>query len=99
MTALSLVMGLPPGVARESSRRRSPPPIPCVPAQPSSSKVGESSEERESSDNVEYHQLLKDYGEAQVDLSSTRLNVEMLRAEPDVACNALHFSMTEVSKV
>ena len=58
----------------------------------------ESLEERESSDDVEYHQLLKDYHEAQVDLSSTRLHVEMLRAELDTSSDALHFSMTEVSK-
>ena len=32
-------------------------------------------------------------------MSSTRLNVEMLRAELDATCDALHFSMTEVSKV
>jgi hypothetical protein len=60
--------------------------------------VGESLEERESLDDVEYHQLLKDYHEAQADLSSTRLNVEMLRAEVDATRDALHFSMNEVSK-
>ena len=60
--------------------------------------VGELSEERESSDDIEYRQLLKDYREAQADLSSTRLNTEMLRAKVDATRNALHFSMTEVSK-
>ena len=60
--------------------------------------MGESSKEHESSDNVEYHQLLKDYGEAQVDFSSTRLNAEMLPGELDATRDALHFSMTEVSK-
>ena len=60
--------------------------------------MGESSEEHESLDDVEYRQLLKDYREAQADLSSTRLNAEMLRAKVDAACDALHFSMTEVSK-
>ena len=33
-----------------------------------------------------------------MDLSSTRLNAEMLCAELDAAHDALHFSMTEVSK-
>ena len=33
-----------------------------------------------------------------MDLSSTRLNAEMLRAELDAARDALYFSMTEVSK-
>ena len=94
----SPVVGLSPGGAGESSRHRLPPPSPCVPTQPSSSEVGKSSEECESLDDVEYHQLLKDYHEAEADLSSTRLNVEMLRAEVDAACNALHFSMTEVCK-
>ena len=41
---------------------------------------------------------MKDYHEAQVDLSSTRLNAEMLCAELDAARDALYFSMTEVSK-
>jgi uncharacterized protein YqgQ len=60
--------------------------------------VGESSKERESSDNIEYHQLLKDYGEVQVDLSSARLNAEMLHDELDAMCDALHFSMTKFFK-
>ena len=74
------------------------PPSPSIPAQPSGSKVGESSEERESLDDVEYHQLLKDYREVQVDLSSTRLNAKMLCTELDAARDALNFSMTKVSK-
>ena len=41
---------------------------------------------------------MKDYREAQADLSSTRLNTEMLGAELDAARDALDFSMTEVSK-
>ena len=32
-------------------------------------------------------------------MSSTWLNTDMLHVEVDAACNALHFSMTEVSKV
>jgi hypothetical protein len=60
--------------------------------------VGESSEERESSDDVEYHQLLKDYREVQADLSSARLNAEMLRGELDAARDTLHFSTTELFK-
>ena len=54
--------------------------------------MGKSSEERESSDDVEYRQLLKDYHEAQADLSSTRLNAEMLRGEMDAMRNALQAS-------
>ena len=57
----------------------------------------ESLEDHESLDDVEYHQLLKDYHKAQANLSSTRLNAEMLRAELEATRNALHFSMTEVS--
>ena len=98
MAAPSPVMGLSPGGARESSHRRLPPPSPSIPAQPSSSEVGKSSEEHESSDNIGYHQLLKDYHEVQEGLTSTKLNAEMLRTELDVTRDALHFSMTEVSK-
>ena len=71
-------MGLSPSGARELSHRRLPSLSPSVLAQPSSSEMGESSEEHESSDDVEYHQLLKDYCEVQVDLSSTRLNAKTL---------------------
>ena len=98
MAAPSLVLGLSPGGVGELSRRCLPPSRASVPTQPSGSEVGESSEEHESSDDVEYRQLLKDYREAQADLSSTRLNAEMLLAELDVARDALHFSITEVSK-
>jgi hypothetical protein len=98
MAVPSVVVGLSLGGAEELSHHRLPSLSPSVPAQPSSSEVGESLEERESLDDVEYHQLLKDYHEAQADLSSTRLNVEMLRAEVDAARDALHFSMNEVSK-
>jgi len=41
---------------------------------------------------------LKDYHEAHADLSSTKLNAEMLRVELDAMRDALHFSMTKVSK-
>ena len=98
MVAPSQVVGLSPGGAGESSRRRLPPLSLSVPAQPSGSEVGESSEEHESLDDVEYHQLLKDYHEAQADLSSTRLNTEMLRAELDAARDALHFSKARVDR-
>jgi len=53
--------GASPGVARESSCRRSPLSSPCVPAQPSGSEMGESSKESEYSDDADYHQLLKDF--------------------------------------
>jgi hypothetical protein len=54
--------------------------------------VGESSEEHESSDDVNYHQLLKDYHKAKADLSLTRLNAEMLHGELDVARDTLQAS-------
>jgi len=98
MVVPSSVVGLSPGGAGESSHRHLPPPSPSVPAQPSGSKVGKSLEEHESSDDIEYHQLLKDYHEAHADLSSTKLNAEMLRVELDAMRDALHFSMTKVSK-
>ena len=88
-----------PGGARESSRHHLPPLSPSVPAQPSGSKVGESPEERESSDDVEYHQLLKDYCEVQVDLSSTKLNAKTLCGELDAVRDALQASKNLVSQV
>ena len=90
-------MGLSPDGARESSRRRLPPPSPSVPAQPSGSEVGGSLEEHEPSDDIEYRQLLKGYREIQVDLSSTRQNVEALRAELDATRNALQASKNLVT--
>ena len=98
MAAPSPVVGLSPGGVGETSRRRLPPPSPSVPAQPSSSEVGEWSKEHESSDDVEYHQLLNDYHEAQADLSSTRLNVEMLHGELDDARDALQASKNLASQ-
>ena len=98
MAAPSSIVGLSLGGAGELSHRCLSLSSPSVPAQPSISKVDELLEDHESLDDVEYHQLLKDYGEAQADLSSTRLNVEMLHAEVVAARDALHFSMTEVSK-
>ena len=92
-------MGLSPGGVRESSHRRLPPLSPSVPAQPSSCEVGESSEEHESSNDVDCHQLLKDYHEVQAVLSSTRLNSEMLCSELDASCDAPEASMTEFSKM
>ena len=91
-------MGLSPGGAGESSRHRLLPPSPSVPAQPSSSKVGESSKEHESVDYAEYHQLLKDYREVQADLSSTRLNAETLHGELDAARDALQASKNLASQ-
>jgi len=89
--------GLSPGGARESSHHRLPPLSPSVPAQPSGSKLGESSEEHESSDDIDYHQLLKHYREVQAVLSSTRLNIEMLHGELDTTRDALQVSNSEVS--
>jgi len=60
--------------------------------------VGESSEEHESSDDVEYCQLLKDYHEVQADLSSTRLNAEMLCDDLDIAHEALQASKNLASQ-
>ena len=91
-------MGLSPGGAAESSYRRLPPPSPSVPTQPSSSEVGESSEEHESSNDVEYHQLLKDYRDVQADLSLTRLNTETLHGELDATCDALQASKNLASQ-
>ena len=99
MVAPSQVMGLYPGGARESSYHRLPPPSLSIPAQPTSSKVGKSSEERESSDDVEYHQLLKDYRDVQADLSLTRLNTETLHGELDATCDALQASKNQASHV
>jgi len=92
MVAPSPVLGHSTGGAEESSCCRFPPPSPSIPAQPSGSEVGESSEEHESSDDVNYCQLLKDYQEAQVDLSLTRLYAEMLCGELDATCDALQAS-------
>ena len=97
MMAPSSVVGLHPGVAREWSCCRSPPPSPCIAAQPSSFEVGESSEEREYSDGADYHQLLKDYLKVQALLSSSRLNAEMLHGELDTARDALQVSENEAS--
>ena len=98
MVVPSQVMGFSPGGAGESSRRRLLPPSPSIPAQPSGSKVGESSEERESLDDVDYRQLLKDYRKVQVLLSSSRLNAEMLRGELDAASDALQVFENEASQ-
>jgi hypothetical protein len=84
--------GASPSGARELSRRCLLPPSLSVPALPSGSEVGESLEEHESIDDIKYRQLLKDYREAQVDLSSTRLNAEMLRSELDATHDALQAS-------
>ena len=61
MVVPSPVKGLSPSGVEESSHRRLPSLSPSVPAQFSGSKVGKSLEERESLDDVDYHQLLKDY--------------------------------------
>jgi hypothetical protein len=75
------------------------PSSPSVPAQPSGSKVGDSSEERESLDDIDYHQLLKDYREVQTVLSLTKLNVKMLHGELDAARDTLHVSKNEAPQV
>ena len=98
MMSPSPVMGLPPSVAGESSHCRSPLPSPCLPAQPSGSEVGKSLKEHEYSGNVDYHQLLKDYHKVQALLSSSRLNVEMLRGELDVTRDAFQVSENEASQ-
>ena len=97
MVASSPVMGLSPGGAVESSHRRLPPPSPSVPAQPSGSKVGESSEEHESSNDIDYYQLLKDHREVQAVFSSTKLNAEMRHGEVDAARDALQASKNLVT--
>ena len=90
-------MGLSLGGAGESSYCRLPLPSLFVPTQPSCSEVAELLEEHESSDNVEYRQLLKDYYEVQAVLSLTRLNTKMLHGELDAARDALQVSKNEVS--
>ena len=98
MMAPSSVVGLHPGVARESPYRCSQPPSPCVSTQPSGFEVGESSEEREYLDDTDYHQLLKDYHKVQALFSSSRLNTEMLGGELDVTRDALQVSENEASQ-
>ena len=97
MAAPSQVMGLSPDGARESSRCHLPPPSSSIPAQPSGSEVGKSSEERKFLDDVDYRQLLKDYREVQAVWSSTRLNAKMLRGELNTTRDALQVSKNEVS--
>jgi hypothetical protein len=84
--------GASPSGIKESSHRHLPLPSPSIPIQPSSSKVGQSSEEHESSDDVDYLQLLKDYCKVQAFVSSTRLKAEILHSELDVARDALEAS-------
>jgi len=60
-------------------------------------EVGQSSEEREYSDDIDYRQLLKDYRKVQVLLSSSRLNAEMLRGELDAARDTLQVFKNEAS--
>jgi len=98
MTTPSPVVGLSPNIARESSHCRSPPPSLCVPTLSSSSKVGESFEEREYLDDADYHQLLKDYHKVQTLLSLSRLNAKMLCGELDAMCDALKVSKNEASQ-
>jgi hypothetical protein len=97
LAAPSPVVGLSPCGVEESSRHRLSPSSPSIPTQPSSSEVDKSSEEWKSSDDVDYHQLLKDYREVQVVLSSTRLNTEMIRSEQDAMRDTLQVSKNEVS--
>ena len=92
-------MGLSLSGAGESSHRRLPPSSLSIPSQPSGFEVGESLEERESSDDVNYCQLMKDYREAQADLSLTSLNTEMLRGELDAARDALQAFKNLASQV
>jgi uncharacterized protein YqgQ len=98
MAVPSPVMGLSSSGAGESSRHLLLPPSPSVPTQPSGYEVGESSKEHESSDDVDYRQLLKDYRGVQAALSSTRLNAEMLRGELDIMHDAHQVSKNEVSQ-
>ena len=65
-------MGLSPDGARESSRRRLPPPSPSVPAQPSGSEVGKSL------GDDKYHKVLKHYHKVRALLCASRLHADML---------------------
>ena len=90
------IVELPTGGVGESSRCRSPLSSLSVPAQPFGSEVGESLEAHQYSNDVDYHQLLKDYRKVQA-LSSSRLNAEMLRGELDAAHDTLQVSKNEAS--
>jgi hypothetical protein len=72
MAALPLVVGLSTSGARELSHRRSPPPSPSIPTQPSGSEVGESSGDKK------HHKLLKHFHEIQALLCVSRLDADML---------------------
>ena len=85
------IMGLPTGGAGESSRHRSPPPSPSIPAQPSGSKVGESLGDEK------YHKLLKHYHEVQALLCVSRLHVDMLLGDLVAACAALVVAQQEAT--
>ena len=61
-------------------------------------EVGELSEEHKYSDDVDYHQLLKDYHKVQALLSSSRLNPEMLRGELDTTRDAFQVFENEASQ-
>jgi hypothetical protein len=75
MAALPLIVGLPTSGAEELSYRRSPPPSPSIPTQPSGSEVGKSSGDKK------YRKLLKHFHEIQALLCASRLDADMLLGE------------------
>ena len=91
MEALPPVMGLPSDGASESSRRHSPSLSLSIPAQPSGSKVGESS------GDGKYRKLLKHYHEVRAALCASRLHTDMLCGDLVVARTALVVALQEAA--
>ena len=89
MVAPPSVMGLPTSGAEESSCHRSPLLSPSVLAQPSSSIVGKSLEEGESSSDEKYCKLLKDYHEVRALLFLSRQDADMLLGDMVAMCATL----------
>ena len=97
MVAPPSVMGLPTSGAEESSCHRSPLLSPSVLAQPSSSIVGKSLEEGESSSDEKYRKLLKDYHEVRALLCSSRLDADMLHIDSVATHAALDVAQQEAA--
>ena len=91
MAAPSQDVGLSPGGAGESSRRCLLLPSLSILAQPSSSKVGESS------DDKKHHKLLEHYHEVRTTLCASRLHADMLRGDLVAARAALVMALQEAA--
>ena len=86
------IVGLPTGGAGESSHRHSLPPSPFVPAQPSSSKVGEFSGDKK------YRKFLKHYHEVRAALCASRLHDDMLCSDLVATCATLLVALQEAAQ-